>query len=93
MDQGINEPSKNFPRCILHNAYVMIQGKQHSILVYLLLMVPDNAWLMKIFGSDFGDTFFFVWDTNYFKYFFKIFLLKYRLVICWALCYFVKIIL
>lgn len=57
MDQGINEPSKNFLRCILHNAYVMIQGKEHSIMVYLLLMVPDNVWLTKILSSNFGKHF------------------------------------
>lgn len=66
MDQGINEPSKNFVRCIFCNAYVSIQGKEHSILVYLLLMVPDNAWLTKIFSSNFGETLFSAWETNYF---------------------------
>lgn len=69
MDQGINEPSKNFPRCIFCNAYVMIQGKEHSILVCLLLMVPDNAWLTKILVQIFGEIFFSVWETNYFQYF------------------------
>lgn len=70
MDQGINEPSKNFLRCIFHNAYVMIQGREHSILVYLLLMVPDNAWLKKHLVQVWGKYFSLIGRAFIFEYIF-----------------------